>query len=29
MMGMITVMMIGMTLVMGMTICDGGDDDCN
>ena len=28
-MGMITMMMVGMTLVMVVTICDGGDNDCN
>ena len=27
--GMITMMMVGMTLVMVVTICDGGDDGCN
>ena len=27
-MGMITMMMVGMTLVMVVTICDGGDDEC-
>ena len=27
-MGMITMMMVGMILVMVVTIC-GGDDDCN
>ena len=28
-MGMITMMMVGMTFVLVVTICDGGDNDCN
>ena len=28
--GMIAMMIVGMTLIMVVTICDGGnDDDCN